>query len=758
MNKLHRPLFGLLALVMMLMATQAFALTFTKYPNASCPDTMSIKYLKDHLDPLVPAPCSPITQVTVPSSAPGDTVLGVGGIVIGFDDIPTGFDMFIQTTGGGPNTGLDVFTHGQPLHGAYGFNLGDSLIVEYAGVADFQGDKELEGPNNNFVNPDIVLRKVNSGNPLPPFFTGTTTDLKELPTNPTFAPYVSALVHLNGPVHVARVSTPTNTMGLSSPSYGMLVVDDNAPSDSVFIDLQKLMTMVPPPVGTMINSIQGIGNKASRGFRIMPRNAADIDDNVAPNVADAYAISDNQYRIVFDRNVTAGTATNTANYTLNSFGTVNAAAMDGTNAAILTVSGTGLSHGLVSNGAGGHIPQTDFVNVSGITNSQNGQTMPAQQSSLPFVFGALSPGEMSQPNPDTLAAIPCLDKPAYSGAGGEFSSFGVIGPRSTVTGIVTLKSGNLYYMEDGVNDPAVSQTNSRGITAFAAPVPLVIGHRYVIAGACQNFWEESEFTAIAYVQDLGTPGVPAAWTSLTPDIMALGDPCDANGGQVAQFALHTEAAPLLTPRDYLSTLVTMTGLKVVPKQTAANQLPQRLLNGNNGFYVAGPSPANPDTFIVENLNGNLGANSASNPNYPPLYTHINVTGVVHFINNPASPNNANNARSFRICPANASGIVITVGVDGGNPVALSFNAYPNPGRTVNLSYSLPRSANVDLAVYDLLGRKVVQLAKGTFPAGNYQKAWNGTNAAGNKVGSGVYFYRLRVGDEVRTARTLLLSN
>jgi hypothetical protein len=32
------------------------------------------------------------------------------------------------------------------------------------------------------------------------------------------------------------------------------------------------------------------------------------------------------------------------------------------------------------------------------------------------------------------------------------------------------------------------------------------------------------------------------------------------------------------------------------------------------------------------------------------------------------------------------------------------------------------------------------------------------NTAGTKVGSGVYFYRLLAGDEVRTARTLLLSN
>ncbi len=743
MNKMKTSLTGLLTLVMGLMATHVASAAFTHYPNTSCPDTMSIFYLKSNLDQL--GTCKPQDQAIVPSSAPGDSVYGVGGIIIGFDDIPTGFDIFIQTTGGGPYTGIDVFTHGQPLHGAYGLNLGDSLVVEYAGVGDFQGDKELEAPNNNFVAPDIILRKVNSGNTLPPFFTGNTTDLREV-SNTTFAPYVSALVHLNGPVRVARVTTPTNAMGLSSPFHGMLVVSDAATSDSVFIDLQKCISMVPPPVGTIINSVQGIGNKATRGFRIMPRNSGDIDDNVPPNVADAYAISDNQYRVVFDRTVTAGTAGDKNNYTLNSFGSVDAAAIDGTSAAILTVSGTGLSHGLTI----GHTLQTDFVNVSGITNAQNNQTMVGTQSSLPFVFGALTCGEMSQPNPDTLATgsggVPCVDKAAYSGPGGEFSNNGVSGPRSTVTGIVTSKSGNLYYMEDGVTDPAVSQTNTRGITAFAAAVPLTVGHRYVLAGACQDFNQESEFTAIAYVQDLGTPGVPAAWTSLTPDIMALGDPCDAS-------------QTLLTPRDYLSTLVTMTNLKVVAKQVTSGQPGQRLLTNNNGFWVAGPSTANPDTFIVENLNNNLGLNSASNANYPPLFSHIDVTGVVHFTTSSGFPNNATNARTFRICPASAAGITTTVGVGDENPsLALSLSAYPNPARTVNLAFALPKSTNIDLAVYDLLGRKVVQLAKGTYPAGQYHKVWNATNSTGGHVGPGIYFYRLRAGDEVRTARTLLLGN
>jgi hypothetical protein len=379
---------------------------------------------------------------------------------------------------------------------------------------------------------------------------------------------------------------------------------------------------------------------------------------------------------------------------------------------------------------------------------ENGQTIttPVQRS---FLFGVLSCGEMSQPNPDTLATgsggLPCVDKPLYSGAGGEFLSQGGIGTRSTMTGIVTAKFGNVYYMEDGTTDPAVDQTHNRGITAFAPPQDMAVGHRYIIAGGCQNFWSETEFTAIQYIKDLGVVRIPPPWLSLTPQIMGLGDPCDANQN-------------VLTARDYLSTLVRMTGLKVVAKQLTPGTPGQRLLSGNNGFWVAGPSPAFTDTFIVENFNTALGTNSSSNANYPALNTPLNVTGVVHFINNPASPNSSANARTFRILPRSAADLAPNVGVGDEGPAVLAFAAYPNPGSSVNLAFSVPRSTHIDLAVYDLLGRKVAQIAKGTYPGGNYTMSWKGTDATGKKVGSGVYFYRLQAGDEVRTARTLLLGN
>src|SRR5512143_2353045 len=75
-----------------LMCTAGVA-SATQFPNATCPDSVTIRQIQD-----VTAACHP---------AVGDTVRGVGGIIIGFDPIATGFDAYIQTTGGGPFTGID---------------------------------------------------------------------------------------------------------------------------------------------------------------------------------------------------------------------------------------------------------------------------------------------------------------------------------------------------------------------------------------------------------------------------------------------------------------------------------------------------------------------------------------------------------------------------------------------------------------------------------------------------------------------------
>ena len=88
---------------------------------------------------------------------------------------------------------------------------------------------------------------------------------------------------------------------------------------------------------------------------------------------------------------------------------------------------------------------------------------------------------------------------------------------------------------------------------------------------------------------------------------------------------------------------------------------------------------------------------------------------------------------------------------------LSFAAGPNPSQGFSiLRFGLPRDANVSLAAYDVVGRKVRDLATGRWPAGQHTVTWNLLDAAGRPVTDGVYFVRLRV-DQEQFSRTLSIA-
>jgi len=62
-----------------------------------------------------------------------------------------------------------------------------------------------------------------------------------------------------------------------------------------------------------------------------------------------------------------------------------------------------------------------------------------------------------------------------------------------------------------------------------------------------------------------------------------------------------------------------------------------------------------------------------------------------------------------------------------------------------------------LKIFDILGREVATLVNEHKPAGNYTVEWNGTNSAGQMVGSGIYFYQLKTSSGfVETKKMLML--
>lgn len=87
--------------------------------------------------------------------------------------------------------------------------------------------------------------------------------------------------------------------------------------------------------------------------------------------------------------------------------------------------------------------------------------------------------------------------------------------------------------------------------------------------------------------------------------------------------------------------------------------------------------------------------------------------------------------------------------------------YPNPFNPETwIPYQLAKSADVTLTIYDLQGKLIRQLALGHQPAGIYQSRnrsayWDGRNAHGELVASGVYFYTLTAGDFTATRKMLI---
>jgi hypothetical protein len=89
---------------------------------------------------------------------------------------------------------------------------------------------------------------------------------------------------------------------------------------------------------------------------------------------------------------------------------------------------------------------------------------------------------------------------------------------------------------------------------------------------------------------------------------------------------------------------------------------------------------------------------------------------------------------------------------------LSFALAPNPvsdGGT--LSFALPAAGHVDLAIYDVAGRRIASLANGDLPAGTHAVAWARHDDAGRRVGPGIYLARLRTASGERTLSVVLVQ-
>lgn len=94
-----------------------------------------------------------------------------------------------------------------------------------------------------------------------------------------------------------------------------------------------------------------------------------------------------------------------------------------------------------------------------------------------------------------------------------------------------------------------------------------------------------------------------------------------------------------------------------------------------------------------------------------------------------------------------------------NSQVSALNVYPNPFNEATMfEVKLNAASQVRIEILDITGKKVAELTNAMFAAGTHQFNWNGTNAAGNAVSSGLYFCRIASGDQVQTLKIQKLSD
>jgi hypothetical protein len=87
-----------------------------------------------------------------------------------------------------------------------------------------------------------------------------------------------------------------------------------------------------------------------------------------------------------------------------------------------------------------------------------------------------------------------------------------------------------------------------------------------------------------------------------------------------------------------------------------------------------------------------------------------------------------------------------------------YHNYPNPFNPLTtIRYYLPEFSRVQIAVYDILGRKIKVLIDQNQSPGFKSVTWDATDAFQNPVSAGIYLYRLDADTETHTGKMILLK-
>jgi hypothetical protein len=209
------------------------------------------------------------------------------------------------------------------------------------------------------------------------------------------------------------------------------------------------------------------------------------------------------------------------------------------------------------------------------------------------------------------------------------------------------------------------------------------------------------------------------------------------GGTFFQTATGAPSATITVTVSLLNTsVVTISGSVGVAGATLTYGTPDSVViaNGSGAYSFSVPY----------NWSGTLTPSRAGCVFSPAQLVFVNVVA-----NTSGSDNN--------FTPS----LILVVEEDGDQAIPNEYmlaQNYPNPfNPSTSIHFELPRAGFASLKIYNIVGQEVANLLTGNLPAGSFRATWDGKDMNGETVSSGVYLYRLQVGDYVEARKMLLLK-
>jgi photosystem II stability/assembly factor-like uncharacterized protein len=220
------------------------------------------------------------------------------------------------------------------------------------------------------------------------------------------------------------------------------------------------------------------------------------------------------------------------------------------------------------------------------------------------------------------------------------------------------------------------------------------------------------------------------------------------------------------PRDTAVAYALMPGTGSIP------QIYKTKNTGLNWYNVSGNFPSVPVTDLIVNpADSNIMVASSQGFGFfkstnagQNWYKWNNGTALATFSDKMCFIDSASNGRFYVVAMTNGRGVYTrnitdsdstTVGINN-NTQNISYSLhqnFPNPfNPATNIKYSVSKSSNVKVTVFDVSGKTVAELVNEKKSPGIYQVIFDGRS-----ISSGIYFYRMEADSFIETKKMILVK-